>query len=156
MASKSPEDHLFQLPPVLEFFLPVKTMLHIRIYTCAFHPQRNWKFHSYTPLCPTGFTTFRVHCATVYYSHVNSTRPPRNSNASRAIASIRPFTSTVATIFENTGREFHSPDSSCWKWNYQAINIPKWPRICYFIHQHCYFITWSFDLKSSKTRRKGF
>lgn len=116
MASKLPGDHLPQLPRVLEFFLPVKTTLHI--YTTqeleisfVFSTVSN-RFHDLR----------RTVCATVSHSHtwtlhVGAIRALLPSLLRFDLLPLRPLVD-----FWKLEDRFHLPYSICWKWNFQISN----------------------------------
>lgn len=97
-------------------------------YVCTFHPQRNWKFHSYTPLCPTGFTTFRVHC--LRYSILFAHTWTRQVRAIRPLlAPLFRFSSFTSTVDDFRNLQDRIPPSRFYLLKVKlssTTNIFKW------------------------------
>ena len=136
MASKLPEDHLLQLPPVLEFFLSVRTMLHVRM--CVPPTEELEISFVYSTMSNRFYDLHGTLCMLQYYTthaHVNSTRS-RNSNTSRAITSIRPFTSRVNDFRKLRGR---IPPSRSYAAESEII------KLLIFLNDHIFAAILSFD-----------
>lgn len=121
MASKLPGNHLPQLPRVLEFFLPVKTTLHI--YTTCIPPTEELEISFVFSTLSNRFHDLRrTVCATVSHSHtwtlhVGAIRALLPSLLRFDLLPLYPLVD-----FWKLEDRFHLPYSICWKWNFQISN----------------------------------